>query len=47
MALRWDWPRAGRFANAMGALAIRALGAQSSLPTLPEVEALLESHPGL
>lgn len=41
MALRWDWPRVGRFANAAGGLAIRALGAQTGLPTLAEVEALL------
>ena len=43
---RWDltdWPRIGRFANAVGALAIRALGAQEALPTLGEVVALLEA----
>lgn len=38
---RWDPPRLGRFANAVGALAVRALGAQASLPTLAEVEALI------
>ncbi len=38
---RWDPERLGRFANAMGALAVRALGAQASLPTLDEVEALM------
>ncbi len=43
MALRWDWERVGRFANAAGGLAIRALGAQTGLPTLAEVERLLES----
>lgn len=41
MALRWDWERIGRFANAAGGLAVRALGAQSGLPTLAEVEDLL------
>lgn len=46
MAHRWEWPRAGRFASAMGALATRGLGAQASLPTLAEVEALLDAHPG-
>lgn len=46
LARRWDlddWPRIGRFANAVGALAIRSLGAQSALPTMAEVEALLET----
>jgi ribokinase len=42
MARRWDWPRAARLANALGALATRALGAQASLPTRAEVAALLE-----
>lgn len=41
MALRWDWERIGRFANAAGGLAIRTLGAQSGLPTLAEVEEVL------
>jgi sugar/nucleoside kinase (ribokinase family) len=41
MALNWDWPRIGRFANAVGALTTRSLGAQASLPTLAEVEALI------
>lgn len=41
MARRWPWPEVGRFANALGALATRALGAQSSLPTLAEVERTL------
>jgi sugar/nucleoside kinase (ribokinase family) len=45
MAKRWQWPEVGRFANAMGALACRALGAQASLPTLAEVESLLASSP--
>lgn len=47
MARRWDWSRTGHFANAIGALAIRALGAQTSLPTMAEVEALLGTEPGL
>ncbi len=45
VARRWDdedWPRVGRFANAVGALAIRTLGAQRALPTLAEVNALVE-----
>lgn len=41
MALRWDWDRIGRFANAAGGLAIRELGAQTALPNLAEVERLL------
>jgi sugar/nucleoside kinase (ribokinase family) len=38
---RWDPARLGRFANAMGALAVRALGARAALPTLAEVEAFI------
>jgi sugar/nucleoside kinase (ribokinase family) len=45
MAQRWPWPQVGRFANAVGALACCSLGAQASLPTLQEVEALLVSSP--
>lgn len=48
LARRWDtadWPRLGRFANAVGALAIRSLGAQTALPRMPEVAALLATHP--
>ena len=41
MAFRWEWERLGRFANAAGGLAIRALGAQTGLPTLAEVERLI------
>jgi sugar/nucleoside kinase (ribokinase family) len=41
MALRWDWPRALRFANAVAALSTRSLGAQSALPSLNEVATLL------
>lgn len=41
MALRWPWPMTARFANALGALAIRALGAQTGQPLMTEVEALL------
>jgi sugar/nucleoside kinase (ribokinase family) len=37
MALRWEWPRALRFANAVAGLSTRAVGAQTALPTLPEV----------
>jgi len=35
---RWDLDRLGRFANAVGALAIRRLGARASLPTRVEAE---------
>jgi sugar/nucleoside kinase (ribokinase family) len=45
MAQRWSWQEIGRFANAVAALACRSLGAQESLPTLQEVEALLAAHP--
>jgi len=45
LAQHWDWPIVGRFANAVGALAIRALGAQSSLPSRADVELLLASTP--
>ncbi len=41
MARRWHWPRTGRFASALGALATRALGAQTSYATLPEAESFL------
>ncbi len=37
----WNAPRAARFANAVGALATRGVGAQASLPTLDEVKTLL------
>ena len=46
MAQRWSWEEVGRFANAVGALACCSLGAQASLPSLPEVETLLASPPG-
>ncbi len=45
LAHRWEWPTIGQFANALGALAIRELGAQSSLPTLAEVNALIALAP--
>jgi sugar/nucleoside kinase (ribokinase family) len=45
MAQRWRWPEVGRFANAVGALACCSLGAQASLPSLEDVEALMESSP--
>jgi ribokinase len=41
LARRLDPPRAGRFANAVGALSTRAFGAQAALPTLAEVAVLL------
>ncbi|MEX2426528.1 MAG: carbohydrate kinase family protein [Thermomicrobiaceae bacterium] len=40
---RWELAKTGRFANALGALAIRELGARSSLPTLSEVEAFMKT----
>jgi sugar/nucleoside kinase (ribokinase family) len=45
MALRWDWPAALRFANAVAGLSTRALGAQTALPCLPEVAELLDVDP--
>ncbi|HEU5431119.1 MAG TPA: carbohydrate kinase family protein, partial [Thermomicrobiales bacterium] len=45
MALRWPWPRAVRFANVVGGLAVRALGAQTSLPSLAEAERWLADQP--
>jgi ribokinase len=47
MAQRWPWGDIARFANAVGALACRSLGAQSSLPSLAEVESLLANQPAL
>lgn len=44
MALRWNWPDALRFANAVAALSTRALGAQSALPRFSEVSALIEAQ---
>jgi ribokinase len=44
MALRWEWSRAGRLASALGALATRALGAQTACASLDEAAALLRSH---
>jgi sugar/nucleoside kinase (ribokinase family) len=40
---QWDLNTAGRFANAMGALATRELGARTSLSELDEVNTFLES----
>lgn len=42
MALRWDWPRTGWLANALGACAIGALGAQAGLPSDVEAAAILK-----
>lgn len=39
---RWDLRKTGRFANAMGGLATRGLGARTSLPTREEIESFLE-----
>jgi ribokinase len=45
MALRWDWPRTVRFANAVAGLSTRDVGAQTALPTLTEVADLLDFDP--
>jgi sugar/nucleoside kinase (ribokinase family) len=45
MARRWPWEEIGRFANAVGGLACCSLGAQTSLPSLDEVEALMAANP--
>ena len=45
MSQRWAWFDTGRFANAIGALATRGIGAQSTLPTMDEVQSLLASQP--
>lgn len=45
MALRWAWPEALRFANAVAALSTRALGAQSALATYEEALSLIEAQP--
>jgi len=39
----WEANRCARFANAVGGLATRGVGAQASLPTWDEVEALLQT----
>lgn len=41
MARRWPWPETCRFANAVAALSTTGTGAQSALPQLAEVDALL------
>jgi ribokinase len=41
-ALRWGWPETLRFANAVAGLAVTGLGAQTALPNLDAVRALLE-----
>jgi ribokinase len=43
MAMRWDWPAALRFANAVAGLSTRALGAQTALPSLHEIAELLDA----
>lgn len=44
MALRWDWQRTGQLANALGACAIRSLGAQTSLPSNEAARAMLQMN---
>jgi ribokinase len=46
LALRWPPERLGRFANAVGALSTCALGAQTALPMLYEVDRLLHEPNG-
>jgi ribokinase len=41
MARRIPWPEATRFASAVAALSTRSVGAQAALPTLSDVELLL------
>ncbi len=45
MARRRPWPETCRFANAVGALSTRDIGAQTALPTLDEVERLVAANP--
>jgi sugar/nucleoside kinase (ribokinase family) len=44
-ALRWDWERALRFANALAALSTRGLGGITSLPSISEVASILKVEP--
>jgi ribokinase len=45
MAQHWAWPDTLRFANAVAALSIRAVGAQTALPSIDEALALLGYDP--
>ncbi len=45
MARHWPWAQTCRFANAVGALSTRDVGAQAALPSLAEVDVLLQSRP--
>jgi sugar/nucleoside kinase (ribokinase family) len=40
----WDLPRVAAFSNAVAALNCQTLGGRRGLPTLAEVETLLEAH---
>lgn len=42
----WDWPRAGRFANACGALVVTRHGCAVAFPTQDEVVAFIEANGG-
>jgi len=42
----WDWHRAGRFANACGALVVTRHGCAIAFPTQDEVVAFIETHGG-
>lgn len=44
MAQRWSWEQTGRFANALGALSTRGIGAQASLPSMDEMTELMGAH---
>jgi sugar/nucleoside kinase (ribokinase family) len=41
-ALRWEWPKAIQFANAVAALSLRRLGSQSALPSIDEVASIMK-----
>lgn len=44
-ALRWEWSCAIRFSNAVAALSIGAMGAQSALPSIDAVASILQVEP--
>lgn len=46
MACRWDWDLVIRFANAVAAHSVTALGAQTALPTWDQTLALMSAAPG-
>jgi 5-dehydro-2-deoxygluconokinase len=40
----WDWPRAARFGNAVGAIVVTRHACANDMPTLDEVEAFMEER---